>query len=241
MKHIHLLGHYYNWISWILVSDLARARIGDFFGRLYRVRAEFALWDAAQCRGTIDIIDKRSFSIRHIAATPVVSALRSSRASPLAFPLKIPITFIVGVTGRDQTTSHSPTGLPRMLAPRFVSDSRIQLPLPSPWREYGRREDRKGKETRRESVRWRFEGGNELPASTTLVMTRLPCLSLSSLRRSFPSVIPRQWSHLKPPARRQNDSLDSLLNEMLHFPILFNFPKIEAPTKSASFFVYEGI
>lgn len=59
-------------------------------------------------------------------------------------------------------------------------------------------------------------------------MTRLPCLSLSSLRRSFPSVIPRQWSHLKPPARRQNDSLDSLLNEMLHFPILLNFPKIEA-------------
>lgn len=81
---------------------------------------------------------------------------------------------------------------------------------------------------REESVRWRFEGGNELPASTTLVMTRLPCLSLSSLRRSFPSVIPRQWSHLKPPARRQNDSLDSLLNEMLHFSILLNFPKIEA-------------
>lgn len=66
-----------------------------------------------------------------------------------------------------------------------------------------RRQERKG-ETRggQESVRWRFEGGNELPASTTLVMTRLPCLSLSSLRRSFPSVIPRQWSHLKPPARR---------------------------------------
>lgn len=89
-----------------------------------------------------------------------------------------------------------------------------------------------------QSVRWRFEGGNELPASTTLVMTRrLPCLSLSSPRRSFPSVIPRQWSHLKPPARRQNDSLDSLLNEMLHFPIPFPppsphhllsaFPKIE--------------
>lgn len=91
-----------------------------------------------------------------------------------------------------------------------------------------RRQERKGEARREESVRWRFEGGNELPASTTLVMTRLPCLSLSSLRRSFPSVIPRQWSHLKPPARRQNDSLDSLLNEMLHFPILLNFPKIEA-------------
>lgn len=92
-----------------------------------------------------------------------------------------------------------------------------------------RKERRQEGEARREeSVRWRFEGGNELPASTTLVMTRLPCLSLSSPRRSFPSVIPRQWSHLKPPARRQNDSLDSLLNEMLHFPILLNFPKIEA-------------
>jgi len=90
------------------------------------------------------------------------------------------------------------------------------------------RQERKGERKREESVRWRFEGGNELPASTTLVMTRLSCLSLSSLRRSFPSVIPRQWSHLKPPARRQNDSLDSLLNEMLHFPILLNFLKIEA-------------
>lgn len=98
--------------------------------------------------------------------------------------------------------------------------------------ERGKREREGG-----QSVRWRFEGGNELPASTTLVMTRrLPCLSLSSPRRSFPSVIPRQWSHLKPPARRQNDSLDSLLNEMLHFPIpspslphhlLSAFPKIE--------------
>lgn len=123
-----------------------------------------------------------------------------------------------------------------MLASRFVSDSRIQLPLLSPWREYGRREDRKGKEVRKgESVHWRFEGGNELPASTTLVMTRLPCLSLSSLRRSFPSVIPRQWSHLKPPGRRQNVSLDSLLNEMLHFPILFSFPKIEAHGKRSIF------
>jgi len=91
-----------------------------------------------------------------------------------------------------------------------------------------RRQERKGAAGREESVRWRFEGGNELPASTTLVMTWLPCLSLSSLRRSFPRVIPRQWSHLKPPARRQNDSLDSLLNEILHFPILLNFPKIEA-------------
>nr|KAF7410634.1 hypothetical protein H0235_013241 [Vespula pensylvanica] len=35
------------------------------------------------------------------------------------------------VTGRDQTTSHSRTGLPRMLAARFVSDSQMQLPLPN--------------------------------------------------------------------------------------------------------------
>lgn len=167
---------------------------------------------------------KDLLSIRHIIIALYLRALHSHLLR------KFPITFIVEVTGKDQTASHSPTGLPRMLAPRFVSDSRIQLPFSSPWREYGRREDRKGKvRTRREeSVRWRFEGGNELPASTTLVMTWLPCLSLSLLRRSFPSVILRQWSHLKPPARRQNDSLDSLLNEMLHFPILLNFPKIEA-------------
>lgn len=165
---------------------------------------------------------KDLLSIRHIIVSLYLRALHSHLFR------KFPITFIVEVTGKDQTASHSPTGLPRMLAPRFVSDSRIQLPFSSPWREYGRREDRKGKARREESVHWRFEGGNELPASTTLVMTRLPCLSLSSLRRSFPSVIPRQWSHLKPPARRQNDSLDSLLNEMLHFPILLNFPKIEA-------------
>jgi len=101
-------------------------------------------------------------------------------------------------------------------------------PEPLPGIRKERRQERKGVAGREESVRWRFEGGNELPASTTLVMTWLPCLSLSSLRRSFPRVIPRQWSHLKPPARRQNDSLDSLLNEILHFPILLNFPKIEA-------------
>lgn len=159
-------------------------------------------------------------------------------ASSFASPQKIPITFIVEMTGRDPTTSHSPTGLPRMLAPRFVSDSRIQLPLLNPWREYGRREDRKGKAWRGgRSARWRFKGGNELPASTTLVMTRLPCLSLSSLRRSFPRVIPRQWSHLKPPARRQNDSLDSLLNEMLHFPI----PPQVSENRGALFFVHAGV
>lgn len=157
----------------------------------------------------------------------------SSQPCSSSFPSlqKIPIIFIVGVTGKSQATSHSPTGLPRMLAPLALSPT-----LGSNFRSWALGRNTEGEKTgkergeakREESVRWRFEGGNELPASTTLVMTRLPCLSLSSLRRSFPSVIPRQWSHLKPPARRQNDSLDSLLNEMLHFPILLNFPKIEA-------------
>lgn len=107
------------------------------------------------------------------------------------------------MTGRDQTASYSPAGLPGMLAPRFVSESQIDptsvLKLLSATRKEERQEGKRENSERegRESVRWRFEGGNELPASTTLVMTRLPCLSLSSLRRSFPSAIPKQWLHFK--------------------------------------------
>lgn len=85
-----------------------------------------------------------------------------------------------------------------MPASRFVSKSRIQLPFLEPLPATGKEGRQEGERGRERSVRWRFEGGNELPASTTLVMTRLPCLSLSSLRRSFPSAIPKQWSHLKP-------------------------------------------
>jgi len=94
----------------------------------------------------LNTIDKRSTFNPSYHRSLVPSALHSHLLR------KFPITFIVEVTGKDQTASYSPTGLPRMLAPRFVSDSRIQLPFSSPWREYGRREDRKGK-VRREGRR----------------------------------------------------------------------------------------
>lgn len=137
MKNICLLQHYHNWIFEIFISDLT-----DCVPKICRKITSLCI---LKSRSKSLHVAARLMSIKKSTFDPSYHRSLIPPALHSHLLRKFPITFIVEVTGKDQTASHSPTGLPRMLAPRFVSDSRIQLPFSSPWREYGRREDRKGK------------------------------------------------------------------------------------------------
>lgn len=99
---------------------------------------------------------------------------------------------------RKEPTSHSPAGLSRMLASRFVSKSQIQLPFSSPCRQLGRRTDRKGKGRRECSLeirRWKWTAGiNNLSNDAAPVSESIFTSSLIPERHSQTMVALEAWA-----------------------------------------------